>query len=153
MERHEEKAMRYDEFIGQVRQRARLASREEAERATRATLETLAYRLQGNEVKQLAAQLPGELELYMQPAFGGAGDTYDVDEFFRRVAMREGVNVADASFHARVVTGLLSEIVTMGEIEDVRAQLPPDFAKLFAVENEGEIPGLEEYNQGIVEKD
>jgi hypothetical protein len=30
----------------------------------------------------------------------------------------------------------------MGGIEDVRAQLPPEFARLFAVENEGEIPEL-----------
>jgi hypothetical protein len=30
----------------------------------------------------------------------------------------------------------------MGEIEDIRAQLPDDFARLFAVENEGEIPKL-----------
>ena len=30
----------------------------------------------------------------------------------------------------------------MGEIADVRAQLPADFAHLFEVENEGELPEL-----------
>ena len=43
---------------------------------------------------------------------------------------------------ARVVPGLIAETVTMGEIEDVRTQLPPAFARLFEVENEGEIPEL-----------
>ncbi len=50
--------MKYDEFISQVQRRANLASREEAERATRATLETLGERLAGGEAKDLAAQLP-----------------------------------------------------------------------------------------------
>ena len=39
--------LRYDEFIGQVQHRAQLGSHAEAERATRATLETLAERLVG----------------------------------------------------------------------------------------------------------
>jgi len=34
--------------------------------------------------------------------------------------------------------------VTMGEIENVKAQLPKDFAKLFEVENEGNLPEEDE---------
>jgi uncharacterized protein (DUF2267 family) len=45
--------MKYDEFISQVQRRADLASREEAERATRATMETLGERLAGGEAKDL----------------------------------------------------------------------------------------------------
>lgn len=133
--------MKYEEFVGTVKRRARLDSFEEAERATRATLETLAARLVGNEAVDLAAQLPPEMAAYMQP-HAGLGDNYSLEEFFRRISTREGVSLADADFHARVVIGLLSEAVTMGEIEDIRAQLPADFARLFAVENEGEIPEL-----------
>ncbi len=134
--------MKYEEFIGQVRHRARLASPNDAEKATKATLETLAGRLAGNEAQQLAAQLPPQLAEYLQPFYAGIGDRYSLDEFFRRISEREGVDVSEATFHARVVCGLLSEVVSVGEIEDVRAQLPPDFAKLFEVENEGEIPEL-----------
>ena len=54
--------MKHDEFIGQVQHRARLSSRGEAERATRATLETLAERLAGGEEQDLAAQLPAEFD-------------------------------------------------------------------------------------------
>ena len=69
-------------------------------------------------------------------------ESYGLDEFFLRVSDREGVSLADAEFHARVVIGLLAEVVTVGEIDDVRAQLPANFAHLFEVENEGEIPEL-----------
>jgi len=43
------------------------------------------------------------------------------------------------------VLGLVSEVVTMGEIENVRAQLPASLRQLFEVENEGELPG-----QGVI---
>jgi uncharacterized protein (DUF2267 family) len=136
--------MKYDEFIAQVRRRARLATPEEAEKATRATLQTLAERIEIDEVKDLASQLPQELAVYMQSPMTGMGESFSLDEFFRRVSEREGVDLADATFHARVVTALLSEVVTVGEIQDVQAQLPPDFAKLFEVENEGEVPEIGE---------
>ena len=134
--------MRYEEFIGQVQHRAGLSSRAEAERATRATLETLAERLVGGEVDDLAAQLPSELALYLQPPDAGIGAKLTLDEFFEVVSEREGVDLPDAMFHARVVIGLLTEAVSMGEIEDVRAQLPADFAQLFKVENEGDLPEI-----------
>ena len=136
--------MKYDEFIAQVRRRTHLATTEEAERATRATLLTLAERIEIDEVKDLVSQLPQELALYMQSPTMGIAVSFSLDEFFHRVSEREGVALADATFHARVVTALLSEVVTVGEIEDVRAQLPPDFAKLFEVENEGEVPEIGE---------
>jgi pyruvate/2-oxoglutarate dehydrogenase complex dihydrolipoamide dehydrogenase (E3) component len=65
-----------------------------------------------------------------------------LDEFFALVSEREGVDLPDAVFHARVVIGLLTEAVSMSEIKDVRAQLPADFAQLFKVENEGDLPEI-----------
>ncbi len=40
----------------------------------------------------------------------------------------------------------VAEVVTMGEIENIRAQLPAEFRQLFEVENEGELPG-----QGVID--
>jgi uncharacterized protein (DUF2267 family) len=136
--------MKYDEFIAEVRRRARLATTEEAENATRATLQTLAERIEFDEVKDLVSQLPRELAMYMQSPTTGIAESFSLDEFFHRISEREGVDLADATFHARIVAALLSEVVTVGEIEDVRAQLPPDFAKLFEVENAGEVPEIGE---------
>jgi uncharacterized protein (DUF2267 family) len=47
--------MRHDEFIGHVQQRARLSSRGDAERASRATLETLGERVPEGLADNLAA--------------------------------------------------------------------------------------------------
>jgi uncharacterized protein (DUF2267 family) len=102
--------------------------------------------LMRGEAKDLAAQLPPEIAIYLEQPRVGAGEDFSLDEFFKLVSEREGVELAEASFHARVVLGLLTEVVTMGEIEDVRAQLPPDFRQLFEVENEGELPG-----QGVID--
>ena len=134
--------MRYDEFIGQVRHRARLGSHGEAERATRATLETLAERLAGGEARDLASQLPPELAGYLQSPDAGIGAKLTLEEFFALVSERECVDLEEATFHARVVIGVLTEAVSMGEIKDVRVQLPAAFAQLFNVENEGDLPEI-----------
>ena len=138
--------MKYDEFIAQVQRRADLDSRDEADRAVCAALETLAERLAGGEAKDLASQLPPEIAIYLEQPLAGAGEDYSLDEFFQRVSDREGIALPEAAFHARIVCGLVSEVVTMGEIENVRAQLPAEFRQLFEVENEGELPG-----QGVID--
>lgn len=123
--------MKHDEFIGQVQHRARLSSRGDAERATRATLETLAERLAGGEANDLASQLPREIGAHLLGAWSGLGERFDLHEFFRRVSMREGVDYQQSVFHARAVIEVLKEAVSPGEIADVRAQLPAEFGPLF----------------------
>ncbi len=140
--------MRYDEFTAQVQRRADLSSREDALRAVRATLETLAERLAGGEPKDLAAQLPPEIAVYLQQPFAGIGEPLSLADFFRLVSEREGVGLAEASLHARTVIAVLCEAVTMGEVENVRAQLPHDMRQLFMVENEGDLPEANETPTG-----
>ena len=134
--------MRYDEFIGQVQHRAGLGSHAEAERATRATLETLAERLAGGEAHDLAAQLSPELARSLEAPDAGIGAKLTLNEFFELVSEREGVDLEDSTLHARVVIGVLTEAVSLGEIKDVRVQLPAAFAQLFKVENEGDLPQI-----------
>src|SRR5260370_25982554 len=134
--------MRYDEFLGHVQHRAGLSSRAEAERATHATLETLAERLVGGEAHDLASQLPPELARYLELPDAGIAAKLTLDEFFEVVSEREGVDLSAAAFHARVVIGVLTEAVSIGEIQDVRVQLPAAFAQLFNVENEGDLPQI-----------
>ncbi len=135
--------MKHDEFIGQVQHRARLSSRGAAERATRATLETLAERLAGGEAKDLAAQLPLEIAEHLRGQWSALGERFSLDEFFRRVSLREGVDLSDAVFHARAVIEVLSEAVSRGEMDDVRAQLPTEFDRLFESGSTGHMPEAE----------
>src|SRR5690348_11188998 len=105
--------MKYEEFVSKVRNRAGLTTQEQAVLAARATLEALAERLEGHEVEHLAAQLPPELGLYLQLTNEEKGEGFSLDEFFQRVSRREGVNLVDAEYHARVVLALIAETVSM----------------------------------------
>ncbi len=98
------------------------------------------------EPRLLASQLPPEIGVYLQQPFAGAGESFSLDEFFQRVSNREGVPVQDAAYHARIIIALITEVVTMGEIENVRSQLPTEFRQLFDVQDEGQIPG-----QGVID--
>lgn len=128
--------MNYDEFVGQVQNRARLATGGEAVRAIHATFTTLGTRLYGQEAQNLAAQLPPELGEYLTT---GDNESFSLDEFFERVAEEEGSDLPDAVHHARVVVSVLQDAVSIGEIADVRAQLPADYNPLFEAGAEGDL--------------
>lgn len=124
--------MDYHEFMGKVQHRAKFDSLDPAVRATRATLNTLAERMRGNEPKDLAAQLPREIAEYLNTENAGEGERFDLDEFIRRVSVREGdVPINQATHHAQVVMGTLTEAVSAGELTDVIQQLPSDYGILF----------------------
>jgi uncharacterized protein (DUF2267 family) len=121
--------MNYKEFVGQVHARAKMASLDEAVKAIRATLHTLAERISDGEAEHLAAQLPEEIGAYLKMADGT--ESFDLDTFFTRVAAREPIDLPDAAYHVRVVMEVLEEAVTPGEMADVRAQLPATYAPIF----------------------
>lgn len=136
--------MKADEFTKQVIERANLASREEALSAIKATLETLSEHLTPDEATNFSSQLPPEIAVYLHmPYSEGRAESFSLPNFFERVSKFEDVPLQTATYHARVVAALLSESVTIGQIEHLRAQLPPDIARLFDVQNEGELPTLE----------
>ncbi len=56
--------MEYDHYLGDVQNRAQLASREDAVRVTRITLETLSHRIDPGLAENIAAQLPDEIGRY-----------------------------------------------------------------------------------------
>ena len=134
--------MTLDHFVGQVQHRARLASTDEALRAIRCTFETLAERLDFGEAKDLAAQLPRELGAFF--AVPEHSVRMSLDEFFKRVSEREGIDLPVAVYHARVVIEVLQEAVSAGEIQDVKAQLPAEWNVLFDAGSEGRFARKEE---------
>lgn len=123
--------MQFHDFLGKVQDRARLDSQDSAMRATRATLNTLAERLRGNEPTDLAAQLPPEIGEHLRTDKAGAGERFDAQEFVQRVCERGDVQANEGTHHAQVVLGVLNEAVSAGEMKDVRQQLPEDYSTLF----------------------
>ncbi len=121
--------MKGDQFIAEVRNLAELDNNEEAEKAIRATLETLKERLASNEPSNLAAQLPPEIAPYVEG--DGGRQSFSVGEFYDRVAQREGVGHDEAVRHARAVATVVQTAVTGGELDDVRSQLGNDYDELF----------------------
>jgi uncharacterized protein (DUF2267 family) len=119
----------YTEFVRIVAQQTGL-DMEGAERPTRATLETLAERLSRGEARDLLQQLPPEMKSWIYTETDP--QPFDVDEFLRRVAEREGVDVETAERHARAVFWALGYAVSADEIDDMAADLPHDFAPLVA---------------------
>ena len=121
--------MKGDHFIAEVRNLAELGNNEEADKAIRATLKTLRERLAGNEPSNLAAQLPPEIALYVEGS--GGQDSFSLDEFYSRVAQKEGVDKDKAVKHARAVAIVLQTAETRGELDDVRSQLGNEYKELF----------------------
>ncbi|MBW4635131.1 MAG: DUF2267 domain-containing protein [Iphinoe sp. HA4291-MV1] len=133
--------MKYDEFIRHVQSVAQLNSREEAERATYATLETIKERIVGDEAKDLAAQLPQELGKYLHGREGENGQHFSMQEFITRVSGKEGVDPTAAAIHVRSIFVVLRNAVTPGEFEDFQANFSNDYAELFPISSStSEVP-------------
>jgi uncharacterized protein (DUF2267 family) len=121
--------MKGEQFIAEVKNLAELDSNEDAQKTVRATLETLRERLADNEPTDLAAQLPQEIAPFVEGA--GGRETFSVQEFYERVAHKEGTKSEEAVKHARAVATVVQTAVTGGALEDVRSQLGNDYEELF----------------------
>ena len=121
--------MNNEQFIAEVKYLAELDSDEDVRKAIDATLETLRERLGGEESSDLAAQLPPEIALYVEG--DGGRESFPVEQFYERVAQKEGVSNDEATRHARAVATVVQTAVTSGELEDVRSQLGDAYRELF----------------------
>ena len=120
--------MQYASFLTVVEQVGGLTP-EEAERAIQATLETLSERITGGEARDIAEFLPKGMRGFLTDTREEA-ERFGLEEFYRRVAEREGVDPGTAAAHARAVFVALGVAVAPGELRDMAAQLPNDFEPL-----------------------
>lgn len=129
-----------DEFAERVRQRAGLATAEQARDVALAVVETLGERLSEGEAADLGTYLPGEFREAVTRRSQKEPPEFGYEAFLERTAERAGV--ADAESHAQAVlgvVGVLSEIVGDEEFEKLRSQLPAEYDELFeAVDGSGE---------------
>jgi uncharacterized protein (DUF2267 family) len=120
--------MDYEHFIGTVKEKSGISDDQEAHRATCQTLHTLAQRISPGEADDLAQQLPERLRDCMTPE--APLESFDVDEFIRRIEEYLGADHSTAEREARAVLAALYAAVGPGEFSDMRAQLPEDFHQL-----------------------
>jgi uncharacterized protein (DUF2267 family) len=134
--------VQHDEFIGQVQAKARLSSRGDAERATRATLETLGERIPEGLADNIAAQLPHEIGEHLRRTivYGGVGtgERFDSREFVRRVSERAGTDEPQAAFLARAVFEVVDEATSGTLTRKVADSLPDDLRNLVTAGSTGE---------------
>lgn len=121
--------MDYENFVTAVAQLAG-TDRAGAERAIRATLQTLAEHLTREEARQVAGLLPAELGAWLHTGSWGA-QRFDVDEFVRRVSGRAQVDLSTAQRAASAVFTTLSQAIP-DEYDNLVAQLPRDFTPLLS---------------------
>jgi len=121
--------MQFDQFIDLVAQRADVAL-SRAQALTYATLRTLAERISGGEARDLAEQLPAELKPMLSELVDENAESFDVDEFVRRVAERASVDGEVTREAVRAVMVTLREAVTPGEWDEVTSQLSADYNEL-----------------------
>jgi uncharacterized protein (DUF2267 family) len=112
----------YERFLTIVEQWGGGLDRETAERATSATLTTLADRLAMDEARRLAAELPAEVYGFLWTTANA--ERLDVDDFLERVADREGVDLPTAELHARAVFAAVRQGIDDHELEKLSATLP-----------------------------
>jgi uncharacterized protein (DUF2267 family) len=122
----------YDTFIYEVIRRTGVERKSQAQRLVHAVLTTLGERLISRERDRLAAQLPAELkaELERQPP----GMDYPLPKFYSLVAQRADMEERSIAEPVRGVMAVLREGVSRGEIQDVLAALPAEYAELFGKE-------------------
>ncbi|MFC4990408.1 DUF2267 domain-containing protein [Saliphagus infecundisoli] len=136
--------MNFDEFTGQVQHRLELQDTGRAVRAIRATLMTLGERIPEGNAEDFAANLPIEIKWYMTGAVAEHGQRFDWREFVSRVGEieGEGVDGAEAAFHARVIIDLIEGLVPPSDFQQLRDQLPEgredeNWGKLFEMVDGG----------------
>ncbi|MEU1606600.1 DUF2267 domain-containing protein [Micromonospora matsumotoense] len=122
--------MNYDTFVDQVARRVR-TDPERAVVLVHATLATLAERLTGGEVLDLATQLPAPLRLALRPSPSTeAADRFGAAEFVARVAQRADLDEPAARDVVRAVFVTVREAVSGGEFDDLVTRFPRDYRDL-----------------------
>ncbi|POX38191.1 DUF2267 domain-containing protein [Streptomyces sp. Ru73] len=131
--------MQHDEFLRLVQAGAALPDRGAAERAVRATLETLAERVPDGLAGHLAAQLPPEIGEHVRRVVatheGGqeerhTAERFDLTTFAARIAWRGGVSEDAALREASAVFEVLDAALSPELAGKLGSVLPPDIREL-----------------------
>jgi uncharacterized protein (DUF2267 family) len=133
--------MRYQEFVDQVQEQGGFGTRDEAERAIRATLSTLGECLYRTERRHLASQLPKEAKELLRAEADPTVTRHEaacftLDEFYSRVGARADVTRTHAVEQVGAVIAVLRRVVPEGEWRHVVREMPQEYRELLAEEAE-----------------
>jgi uncharacterized protein (DUF2267 family) len=123
--------VKYDEFLAKVRDQGEYASNDEADHVTRTILARLGERLATGEAKNLAAQLPAELQPPLLEAAATPATSSGIHDFLRRLATDLNATEETARWDASAVLTTLAEAISGGQLNQILTQLPTQFAVLF----------------------
>jgi uncharacterized protein (DUF2267 family) len=124
-----------NQFYRVVTRTAHIDSRARAVAVTAAVLHALRDRLTPEEARQARAQLPAPLQRVWDE--GDDVDRHplrlDLDQFHARVMGEAGLrSTREARWATLAVFAALKDALTLGEAEDVMAQLPQDLKEAWA---------------------
>ncbi|WP_432253839.1 DUF2267 domain-containing protein [Streptomyces sp. HNM1019] len=135
--------MRFEELTGLVQARAQLPDRQSAERAVRATLETLAERIPDGLADHMAAQLPQEAAEPLRRVAASHegspeerayrrdhGERFDLTGFAGRIAWRTEHTEDEALREAAAFFEVLDSAVDPELMEKLYGVLPNDIREL-----------------------
>ncbi|MFE7775250.1 DUF2267 domain-containing protein [Streptomyces sp. NPDC057445] len=117
-------------LLDQVQERGRYALRQEAAHAVQIVLDVLGAHLVGDDRSDLARLLPrqcGPLLTEGEPA----SEPLTPRGFIEAVAVREGVEFAEARRAVTAVLGIVAETADDALLRRILTQLPPGHAGLF----------------------
>jgi uncharacterized protein (DUF2267 family) len=128
--------MQYDEFIRRVQVEGELDDGEAAEQAAEAVLATLGECIYRTEEAHLAAQLPRGIAQFLNARQSpemtrNDTDRLSLEQFYNRVAARTNSRYPHAVKLSRAVAEVLMDAVSVGEIADIKRELPQEFGELF----------------------
>lgn len=127
--------MQYDAFIDRVMAEGSLDDRERAVEMVQVVLDVLGERLYRTERNGLAAQLPNELQGFLNTREEPGPtrrdvDMFTLDEFYNRVSARSGAGLPEVRRQTRVVLAVLAEAVSRPVLEEALSQVSQDIRSL-----------------------
>ena len=129
--------MDYQEFLTGIAARGGLETRDRAAVVARATLQTLAERLDDAAAGGLAAELPPELARYVTRLADQRAESFDVTEFVGRVAERADLAPAAALRLARLVVSELAGATSAARLAGICGRLPGEWHTLLDASEPG----------------
>lgn len=123
--------MQQNEFRNAVKDQIDIDENDRVDEIIETVLGTLSARISDDEAAHLAAQLPEPYKTIVGTE--RRLESFNLEQFFIRIAGKLRIGRGPATRYAQVVLNVLEDAVTTGELRDVVAQLPDEFAELFAV--------------------